>query len=106
MKSPIKPGNTDLAGVDRLIVVTPVWCGKVPPFVSAYCAGITGGDGKPFHVVTEMGGQGADTATAVVRKHLESKGMRFISSAATLERDVESGTYIAQIKLFAAAITG
>jgi flavorubredoxin len=104
MKSPIKPCTTDLAGVDELIVATPVWSGKVPPYVNEYLASVTGGEGKPFHVIAEMGGRGAEGAIASVRKHLEPKGLRFISSAWTVEAEVDSGTYMAKVEKFAAGI--
>ena len=104
MKSPIKPCKTDLAGCDELIVMTPVWSGKVPPFVNEYCSAVTGGTGKPFSVFTEMGGRGAEGAIAAVRKQLENKGMRFVSSASTVERDVDSGAFMATVETFAAGI--
>jgi flavodoxin len=34
MKSPVKPTKTDLTGVDTLVIASPVWAGKVPPFVN------------------------------------------------------------------------
>jgi flavodoxin len=104
MKSPIKPCKTDLAGIDALIIATPVWSGKVPPYVNEYLSVVTGGEGKPFHVIAEMGGRGSEGAIAVVRKHLEQKGMRFVSSAATVEQDVDSGAFTATVEKFAAGI--
>jgi NAD(P)H-dependent FMN reductase len=104
MKSPIKPCKTELAGIDMLIIATPVWSHKVPPFVTEYCSAVSGGDGKPFYVVAEMGGRGSEGAIAAVRQQLERKGMRFVSSAATVERDVESGAFTATVEKFAAGI--
>jgi NAD(P)H-dependent FMN reductase len=104
MKSPIKPCPTDLAGIDELIVATPVWSGKVPPYVNEYLDAVTGGEGKPFHVIAEMGGRGAEGAIALVRKHLGKKGMRFVSSASTVEAEVDSGAYTATVEKFAAGI--
>jgi menaquinone-dependent protoporphyrinogen IX oxidase len=104
MSSPIRPCRTDLAGIDRLVIATPVWAHKVPPYVNSYLSAVTGGEGKPFHVITEMGSSGSESAIAVVRKRLEKKGMRFASSAATVERDVDSGAYTATVEAFAAGI--
>ena len=101
-KSPIKPCRTDLSGIDRLIIVTPVWSGKVPPFVNEYVSAVTGGEGKPFHIIAEMGGRGAEGAVAAVKNQLEKKGRRFVSSAATVEKDVDSGGFISTIDTFAA----
>lgn len=104
MKSPIKPCKTDLAGIDELIIATPVWSGKVPPYVNEYCASVTGGEGKPFHVIADMGGRGSDGAIATAKNQLEKKGMRFVSSASTVERDVDSGAFTATVEKFAAGI--
>jgi len=54
-QAPIKPCKTDLAGIDTLIIATPVWSGKVPPYVNEYLSAVTDGEGKPFHVIAEMG---------------------------------------------------
>ena len=104
MRSAIKKCKTDLTGIDELIIAAPVWSHKVPPFVNEYCSQVSGGQGKPFHVITEMGGSGSEGAIAVVRRQLEKKGMRFVSSAATVERDVDGGAYTATVEKFADGI--
>ncbi len=68
MKSAIKPCPTDLTGIDGLIIATPVWASKVPPYVNEYLARVSGGEGKPFHVIAEMGGRGSEGTIAAVRK--------------------------------------
>jgi flavodoxin len=103
-KSPIKPTKTDLSGTDLLVIATPVWAGKVPPYINAYCAAITNCAGKPFAVLAEMGGSGADKAIAHVRGLLEKKGMRFVYSAVTVEKDVDAGTFAGIISAFAEKI--
>jgi flavodoxin len=103
-RAPIKPCKTDLAGIDMLIIATPVWSGKVPPYVNEYLSAVTGGEGKPFHVLAEMGGRGSESAIAAVKKQLEKKGMHFVSSVATVERDVESGVFTTTVDTFAAGI--
>jgi flavodoxin len=104
MKSPIRPMKTDLTGVDTLVVASPVWAGKVPPYVNAYLASVEGGSGKSFHVLVEMGNRGDQSAIAVVRTALEKKGMKFVSSASTIEKDVESGSFMETVENFAAGI--
>ena len=104
MKSPIRPAKTDLTGVDTLVIACPVWAGKVPPYVNKYLDSVTGGNGKPFHVIVEMGNRGDQSAIAVVRKALEQKGMKFVSSASTVEMDVDSGSFQGSIEKFAAGI--
>lgn len=104
MKSPIKPTKTDLNGVDTLISASPVWAGKVPAYVNQYLGSVTGARGKPFYVIVEMGGRGDQFAIAVVRTALEQKRMKFISSASTIEKDVDSGSFIGTIEKFAATI--
>ena len=103
-KSPIRPCKASLAGIDELIIATPVWSGKVPPFVNEYLSAVTGGEGKPFHVIAEMGGRGSEGAIAAVKTRLEKKGMHFVSSLVTVERDVDSGAFIAPVETFAARI--
>jgi flavodoxin len=103
-QAPIKPCKTDLTGIDKLIIATPVWSGKVPPYVNEYLSAVTGGDGKPFHVIAEMGGRGSESAIATVKNQLEKKGMHFVSSAATVERDVDSGAFTRIVDTFAAGI--
>jgi flavodoxin len=103
-QAPIKPCKTDLTGIDSLIIATPVWSGKVPPYVNEYLSAVTGGKGKPFHVLAEMGGRGSESAIATVKNQLEKKGMHFVSSAATVERDVDSGAFTRTVDTFAAEI--
>jgi flavodoxin len=103
-QAPIKPCKTDLTGIDTLIIATPVWSGKVPPYVNEYLSAVTSGEGKPFHVIAEMGGRGSESAIATVKNQLEKKGMRFVSSAATVERDVDSGAFTRTVDTFAAGI--
>jgi flavorubredoxin len=103
-QAPIKPCKTDLAGIDTLVIATPVWSGKVPPYVNEYLSAVTGGEGKTFSVIAEMGGRGSEGAIAAVKKQLEKKGMHFVSSASTVERDVDSGAFTATVDTFAAGI--
>ena len=104
MRSPIRPAKTDLAGIDTLVIASPVWAGKVPAYVNEYLGLVTGGSGKPFHVIVEMGGRGDQSAIAAVRKALEKQGMTFVSSASTIEKDVDSGSFLPAAEAFAAGI--
>ena len=104
MRAAIRPVGTDLAGVDFLVVATPVWAQKVPPYVNEYLSRVTNAAGKPFSVLVEMGGSGAEKAVAIVRKSLEAKGMRFVSSATTLESDVDAGRVDRTVEEFARTI--
>jgi len=106
MKSAIKPCATDLAGTDELIIATPVWAGKVPPYVNEYLSRVSNGEGKSFHVIAEMAGRGSEGTIAGVRRELEKKGMRFVSSATILEHDVDNGAFVPVVEAFAAGITG
>ena len=104
MKSRIKPAKSDLTGTGTLVIASPVWAGKVPPYVNAYLDSVMGGSGKTFHVLIEMGGRGDKNAIAIVRKALENKGMIFGSSATTIEKEVDAGTFTGTIEAFAARI--
>ena len=102
--APIRPCKTDLSGVDFLVVASPVWAGKVPPYVNRYISRLSNTSGKPFSLVAEMGGRGAEKAIAHMRKKLEAKGMQFVSSAFTLEAEVDSGSFMPKIEEFAKTI--
>jgi flavorubredoxin len=104
MTTPIKPCRTDCAGIDTLVIATPVWSGKVPPYVGEYLVSITGGQGKPFHVITCMRSSGSEGAVASVREPLEKRGMKYVSSARVTEHEIESGEYLATIEPFASGI--
>lgn len=104
MRAEIRPVKTDLADVDFLVVATPVWSRKVPPYVNEYLSKVTGAAGKPFSVLVEMGGSGAESAVEIVRRSLEAKGMRFVSSAVTVESDVDAGRFGPTIEEFARTI--
>jgi NAD(P)H-dependent FMN reductase len=104
VRSQIRPADADLAGIDTLVIACPVWAGKVPPYINTYLDSVTNGSGKPFHVLVEMGGRGDTSAIAVVRTALERKGMTFVSSASTIEKDVDSGSFTTTLETFAAGI--
>ncbi|MDD1660085.1 MAG: hypothetical protein LUQ62_02640 [Methanomicrobiales archaeon] len=104
LKSAIRPCRVDLAGVDHLVIASPVWAQKVPPYVNEYLFQVTGGAGKPFSVLVEMRASGAGSATRIIRTALEKKGMHFVASASTLENQVENGTFGDRITALAEAI--
>jgi hypothetical protein len=100
----IKPCETDCTGIDVLVVATPVWSGRIPPYVHSYLLSLSGCSKKPFHVVTCMRNRGAAGAVAAVRSRLEKKGMKYISSAAITERGIGQGTCSSVLEKFAAGI--
>ena len=102
--APIRPCKTDLSGVDFLVLASPVWAGKVPPYVNRYIALLSNTSGKPFSLVAEMGGRGAEKAIAHMRRRLEAKGMQFVSSTFTVESEVDAGSFIPKIEEFAKTI--
>jgi flavodoxin len=102
--APIRPCKTDLSGVNFLIIASPVWAQKVPPYVNRYISLLSNTSGKPFSLVAEMGGRGAEKAIAHMRKLLEAKGMQFVSSAATLESEVDLGSFVPKIEELARTI--
>ena len=103
-QAPIRPCKTDLSGVDFLVIASPVWAGKVPPYVNRYIELLSNTSGKPFSLVAEMGGRGAENAIAHMRRRLEAKGMQFVSSASTLESEVEMGSFVPKIEELAKTI--
>ncbi len=106
MTAPILPCRTDLASIDILVIASPVWAGKIPPYVTTYLSQVTGGERKPFYVLVERGSAGSDRPVRIIREQLEKKGMHFIKSAEMLEIMVEESLYEDRIRLFAEAILG
>lgn len=104
MKDSIKPCQIDLKEFDHLVIATPVWAHKIPPYTRQYIAQLTNCSGKKFSILTEMGKSGAEGAIGIVRKLLQAKGMTFIASAATVEKDVEAKQVGATIEDFAKKI--
>jgi flavodoxin len=102
--APIRPAKTDLSGVDFLVIASPVWAGKVPPYVNRYISLLSNTSGKPFSLVAEMGKSGAEKAIAHMRRLLEARGMQFVSSAFTLESEVEMGSFVPKIEELAKTI--
>jgi flavodoxin len=102
--APIRPVKTDLSGVDFLVLASPVWAGKVPPYVNRYIELLSNTSGKPFSLVAEMGKSGAEKAIGHMRKRLETKGMEYVSSAATLESEVDLGSFVPKIEELAKTI--
>jgi hypothetical protein len=74
--------------------------------VNEYLSLASSGKGKSFHVIAETAGSGSEGTIEGVRNQLEKKGMRFVSSAVTIERNVESGAFVSTVEAFAAGITG
>jgi flavodoxin len=104
LRAPIKPATTDLKDIDHLVIATPVWSHKIPPYTREYLAGITNCRGKRFSVLAEMGGSGAENTIAIVRKILEGKGMTFVASAWTIEKDVNARQFGPTLDTFAGKI--
>ena len=102
----IRPCQTDLSGIDHLVVATPVWSGKVPPYVHEYLSQVSNCEGKNFSVFAEMGGRGADYAIMFVRKILGEKGMLFVASGFTIEKDVDARKVGPQIEEFVREVQG
>lgn len=104
IQADIKPCKTDLADVDFLIVATPVWADGPSPYIEKYLSMVTNCRGKPFSAVIETRRGGGERTLSRIRKTLEKKGMRYVSSAFTFEKDVEAGAYNEVINRFASTI--
>lgn len=104
IQAEIKPCKTDLSDVDFLIVATPVWADGPSPYIEKYLSMVTNCRGKPFSAVIETKLGGGERTLSRIRKTLEKKGMRYVSSAFTFEKDVDAGRYDAVIDRFAATI--
>ncbi len=102
--SPIKAGITDLSGYDALILASPVWAQKVPPYVNEYVSRLANCNGKPCYAIVEMGGSGAEKAIRHLKGRLEKKGLIMRGSTFTIEKDVDSGNFSETVRNFAESI--
>lgn len=100
----IKPCKIDLSDIDFLIVATPVWADGPSPYIERYLSMVTNCRGKPFSALIETAQGGGKRTLSQIRKALERKGMRYVSSAFTFEGDVDAGKYDEVIQRFAATI--
>jgi flavodoxin len=89
-KSAIKPCKTDLSDTKALVIACPVWARKVPPYINEYLSRISGCNGKPFGIAIEMASAGAENAIAIIKSELEQKGMHFVTSVVTIEKEVDN----------------
>lgn len=104
LQAEIKPCKIDLSDVDFLIVATPVWADGPSPYVERYLSMLTNCRGKLFSALIETSQGGGKRTLSQIRKALERKGMRYVSSAFTFEGDVDAGKYHEVIEHFAATI--
>ena len=104
LRSPIKSEISDLSEFDMLVLASPVWAHKVPPYVNEYISRLTNCEGKPCYSVVEMGGSGAGRATSHLKGRLEKKGLILLGSTFTLEKNVDSGDFQDHVKKFAESI--
>jgi flavodoxin len=102
----IKPCQTDIAEFHHLVVATPVWSGKIPPYLHEYLSQLSNCEGKNFSVFAEMGGRGADYTIMLVRKILGEKGMLFVASGFSVEKDVDARAVGPQIEEFVREVRG
>ena len=89
-KSAIRPCKTDISDTKGLVIACPVWARKIPPYMNEYLSRVSGCNAKPFGIAVEMASAGAENAIAIIRSELEQKGMRFVTSLVTLEKEVDN----------------
>jgi flavorubredoxin len=103
-KSDIKPCKTDLSEIDHLVVATPVWAGHPTPYINKYLSLLTNTEGKTFSLLVEMGGRGAEKTIEKIRDALVKRDMKFISSAVTVEEEVDAGEFDETVSKLAESI--
>ena len=104
LKGKIRSAGSDIKEFDHLVIATPVWSHNIPPYTRQYLSEITNSPGKKFSVLVEMGGSGAERVVTIVRKVMEAKGMEFVASAVTLEKDVDANQFDTILTEFAEKI--
>ena len=58
--------------------------------MNEYLSRVSGCNAKPFGIAIEMASAGAENAIVIIRSELEQKGMRFVTSLVTLEKEVDN----------------
>jgi flavodoxin len=106
MSSAIKPVKEDLSDIDVLVIESPVWAGKVPPYVNEYINRMSMCEGKRCYVLVEMGASGAEKAISHLKGRLENKGMKFAGSTVTIEKDVDADLIYDHLISFVETIHG
>jgi NAD(P)H-dependent FMN reductase len=104
--SPIKPVKEDLTDIDVLVLASPVWAGKVPPYVNEYINRMSMCEGKRCYVLVEMGASGAESAIAHLKGRLENKGMKLAGSTFTIEKEVDEDLVYEHLISFVETIHG
>ena len=104
--SPIKPVKEDLTDIDVLVLASPVWAGKVPPYVNEYINRMSMCEGKRCYVLVEMGASGADSAIGHLKGRLENKGMKLAGSTFTIEKEVDEDLVYEHLISFVETIHG
>jgi menaquinone-dependent protoporphyrinogen IX oxidase len=104
LKADIKPFKTDISDLDYLVVATPVWAGHWTPYINKYISMLSGCSEKPFSALVEMRGRGGDKTIQQIRTALEKKGMQYVSSAMTIEADVEANNFSETVSELAKSI--
>jgi flavodoxin len=104
LKTDIKPCKTDLDDIDHLVIATPVWAGHSTPIINKYISLLTNCSGKSFSVLVEMRDSGGDKTIQQIRKALENKGMAFVSSAMTVEAEVDADNFHETVSQFVESI--
>ncbi|MDD1715424.1 MAG: NAD(P)H-dependent oxidoreductase [Methanolinea sp.] len=104
MREEIEPVRADLTEVDHLVIATPVWAHNLPPYTRQYLSGLSHCTGKKFSVLAEMGASGGEKVVQKVRKILERKGMKFVASVVTVEKDVDEKMFENTLDEFARKI--
>ncbi len=104
LKGNIRSVGPDTKDFDHLVIATPVWSHNIPPYTRQYLSELSNSPGKKFSVLIEMGGSGAERVTAIIRKMMEAKGMEFVASAVTLEKEVDANQFDTKLTEFAEKI--
>jgi len=104
MKSGIKPCKINLSEIDHLVVATPVWTGRPTPYINKYLSLLTNTQDKTFSVLVEMSTRGAENTINKIQNALEKKGMKYITSAVTLEDEVDAGKFDEAVSKLAESI--
>ncbi|MGD1005505.1 MAG: flavodoxin [Methanoregulaceae archaeon] len=95
-KDPIEPKKIDVTRYDLIILGTPVWAWKPTPAMNAAIAALKGCEGKKAIIFATCGGQPGKTID-IMKKQLESQGVKVIGDFIFNRKDVRDGKKINEL---------
>jgi len=86
--NPVEPASIDVSGYDLVAFGSPVWAYKPTPVIHAAIAALKGCEGKTAVAFFTHGGKPGQSEE-VIKKWIESRGMRFAGAYGITSKQIE-----------------